>query len=418
MSEFIIQGGKALFGELSVQGAKNSALPILGACVLCGEEIILQDCPKLSDTYTAFDILKDLGCDAYYENDVVKINCANITGYEITDKLMREMRSSLMFLGPILGRWHKAKISMPGGCNLGPRRIDLHISALEKMGVKFTCEKGYFICEAPDGINGANINLSYPSVGATENIMTAAVLSKGETILSNAAKEPEIADLQNFLNSMGANISGAGTDNIRIKGVKKLKGITHKIIPDRIAAATYINAIIATGGEGIVKNVHPPHLTAFLAALSDADCRLNWTDDIIYIKKTPKLKPVEIITMPYPGFPTDAQSIMMALMCTAAGNKSSSFNETIFEARYNHVDELIRMGAKIHVNGSTAVVDGVEKLSGASVRADDLRGGAALIIAGLAAEGETKIQNIFHIERGYDIIDVHLRELGANIIRM
>lgn len=416
MSKLIINGGKKLNGEIKIQGAKNSVLPIIAASILGNGQSIIENCPYLSDTDSAGEILKVLGCDVKRENETLIIDSSSFNTFEIPEYLMRKMRSSIMFLGAILGRARKAKISLPGGCELGPRPIDLHLASLAKLGVKIYDEYGFLNCECPNDLKGAEISLSFPSVGVTENVMLAATLAKGTTTIMNAAKEPEIEDLQTFINHMGGKIRGAGTDIIEIEGVKSLNPSRHVVIPDRIAAATYIIAVYATGGKGRIINVNPSHLLSVISALTDAGCNLNWGNNYIEIKESAKLRGLKVRTMPYPGFPTDIQAPFMALMSIAEG--TSVFIETIFENRFKHVDELTRMGAKIRVEGRVAVIEGVKRLSGAAVEATDLRGGAALAIAGLTAEGQTEIDKIFHIDRGYDKIEEKLSAMGALIKRV
>lgn len=417
MEKLIIEGGKKLFGEISVQGSKNSALPILAASLLPDGENIISNCPVLNDTAAAAQILNKLGCGTKMDGNTAIINSSGFNSFEIPDALMRKMRSSVIFLGAILAKCKKAKISFPGGCELGPRPIDLHLQSLARMGVKIKEEYGYLVCECPYGLKGAEIALSFPSVGATENIMLAASMANGTTIITNTAKEPEIEDLQNFLNRMGAKISGAGSGVIRIEGVKKLHGVSYDVLPDRIAASTYLIAAAATGGKIQVNNTVPAHLTSIVSLLTEAGCEVKTGIDFITLKADKRPKAVKSFrTMPYPGFPTDAQAPMMALMSIADG--SSVFVETIFENRFKHVGELMRMGAKIKTEGRVAVVDGVEKLTGAAVEATDLRGGAALVIAGLSADNITAIENVFHIDRGYETIESTLNSLGANIKRV
>lgn len=412
MSRFKIEGGYPLCGVLEVQGAKNSILPIMAATLVSDGECVIENCPDISDTHSAIEILVALGARVTKHQNFIVVDASNADKYEIPDNLMRKMRSSIMFLGAILTRNRRALASFPGGCELGQRPIDLHLSSLKKLGVKIEEAHGFIDC-VHDGLHGCEISLSFPSVGATENVMLAAVKAEGVTILNNPAKEPEIEDLQNFLNKMGAKISGAGSNRIVIQGVKTLKGVTHRGIPDRIAAATYMCAVAATRGNALLKNVIPSHLSAITSLLSDAGCNIRCFDNAISIE-CDKLNAVKSIrTMPYPGFPTDIQAPFMALMTLASG--STVFIETIFENRFKHVGELLRMGAKITTEGRVAVVEGVKKLHSASVEATDLRGGAALVVAGLAAEGETIVSDIGHIDRGYERLEHNLTELGAKI---
>lgn len=419
MSKLVVQGGVPLCGVLEVQGAKNSVLPIMAAALLADGDCIIEHCPDISDTDSAIEILGALGAFVTEKREsdgsrTVYINASNALGFEIPDDMMRKMRSSVMFLGAILSRRHRAIISFPGGCELGPRPIDLHISALKKMGADITEQHGYIDCEC-DRLYGTVIDLAFPSVGATENIMLAAVLADGETIINNAAKEPEIEDLQNFLNKMGAKICGAGSSRIKIKGVKALNGTRHRVIPDRIAAGTYLCAVAATRGNALIKNTEPRHLSSVLSFLTDCGCDIDILENDISVSCDELHAVRHIRTMPYPGFPTDMQAVCMALMTKAKG--SSVFTETIFENRFKHVGELHRMGAKITTDGRVAVVEGVKKLYGARVESTDLRGGAALVVAALSAEGTSVIENISHIERGYENIEKALSSLGAKITR-
>ena len=417
MGKLVIQGQNRLEGKLSVHGSKNSVLPILAATMIGRGQSVIENCPDLSDTAAACDILRQLGCSVWLENGAAIVENGGYGSNKIPEKLMRKMRSSVMFLGAILSRDGSAVISFPGGCELGPRPIDLHMSALSQMGVKFREEGGYLYCTCPRGLQGADVTLSIPSVGATENVMLAAVCAKGDTVIVNAAREPEIEDLANFLNKMGAKITGAGSDSMRISGVSALHGTCHTIIPDRIVAATYILGAVMAGGHCRIEGVNTRHMSSVLAELKEMDIPLVITDDSVTVKSEKRPRAPKLIrTAYYPGFPTDAQALMMALASICNG--SSMFIETVFQSRYKHVGELARMGAKIHVEQRVAGVDGVERLWGANVEATDLRGGAALMIAALAAEGTTVIDRIDHIDRGYEHPEVLLRELGANIQRI
>ena len=417
MGKLVIQGQNRLEGKLSVHGSKNSVLPILAATMIGRGQSVIENCPDLSDTAAACDILRQLGCSVWLENGAAIVENGGYGSNKIPEKLMRKMRSSVMFLGAILSRDGSAVISFPGGCELGPRPIDLHMSALSQMGAKFREEGGYLYCTCPRGLQGADVTLSIPSVGATENVMLAAVCAKGDTVIVNAAREPEIEDLANFLNKMGAKITGAGSDSMRISGVSALHGTCHTIIPDRIVAATYILGAVMAGGHCRIEGVNTRHMSSVLAELKEMDIPLVITDDSVTVKSEKRPRAPKLIrTAYYPGFPTDAQALMMALASICNG--SSMFIETVFQSRYKHVGELARMGANIHVEQRVAVVDGVERLWGANVEATDLRGGAALMIAALAAEGTTVIDRIDHIDRGYEHPEVLLRELGANIQRI
>ncbi|HOQ16541.1 MAG: UDP-N-acetylglucosamine 1-carboxyvinyltransferase [Epulopiscium sp.] len=413
MGRFYIDGGRCLEGTLRIQGGKNAVLPILAATVLNGDVSYIQDCPRILDVFTMIRILESIGCKVRWDDKTLMIDSSSVDSYKIPEELVREMRSSIILLGSVLGRHKKVIISYPGGCPLGPRPIDLHIKALKQLGASIKEEHGFIICEAPKLV-GAKIHLDFPSVGATENIMLAAVLAEGTTEIHNAAKEPEIKDLQDFLNGMGAKIKGASSDVITIEGVKSLHQVEHKVIPDRIVTGTYLAAAAITGGEVLLTNVNPNHIQAINSKLKEAGCRIIEEKDRIYLKAPKKLKNIDIIrTQPYPGFPTDMQAQMMAMLTVASG--ASIITETVFESRYKHVDELIRMGANITLEGRTAIIKGVGHLTGTNVYAKDLRGGAALIIAGLVAEGVTIVDGAKHIERGYEQIDKDLNILGASI---
>ncbi len=414
MSELVINGGKKLSGEICVQGAKNSVLPVLAATVLCGGECVIHNCPELSDVETSLKILAHLGCGCKKDGDTVAVNAKDISDYSIPDTLMREMRSSVVFLGAVIGRTGKAVISSPGGCELGPRPIDLHLSSLNKMGVTVKEEHGYLNCTAENGLHGAEITLNFPSVGATENIILSAVLAEGDTVIHGAAKEPEISDLADFLNSAGARINGCGSDTVKIRGVKTLGGAEHSIIPDRIVAATYMACAAVTGGNITLKNVMPPHMASILWLFNESGCKVNINGKSINLLSPQRLLRVPTVrSLVYPGFPTDAGPIAAALLCKADG--TSVFVENIFENRFRYVDELKRFGAKIKTEGKIAVIEGVTELSAADCKATDLRGGAALVIAALAANGKSRIGEIQHIERGYEDITENLRLIGADI---
>ncbi len=416
MNSFVIKGGNKIEGEIEVQGAKNAVLPILAATVLNGGKNIIYNCPGLRDVEITIDVLKNLGCKIEKRGKTLFVDSENINGCTIPDNLMRQMRSSIIFLGAIIARCREAVVSMPGGCEIGNRPIDLHLKALRQLGVEITEAHGYINCKA-DKLKGDNIHLDFPSVGATENIMLAACMAEGITTVTNAAREPEIVDLEAFLNRMGAKISGSGSNIIRIEGVKKLYGVEHQIIPDRIVAATYLSCAAATKGSIILKKVNPNHMNAMTAVLKEMGCKI-YTEKSRIILSAPvnRLKAVKrIVTMPYPGFPTDIQSPFMALSSIADG--TSVFVENIFENRFHHVEELIRMGADIKVDGRIAVVQGVESLGGATVRAKELRGGAAMILAALAADGITTVEDIKYIDRGYESIEKYLSSCGANIQR-
>ncbi len=416
MQRFVIQGGKRLEGDILVQGAKNSALPILAAALLCDSESVLENCPRLSDVYAACRILTRLGCRCDMQEHTVHVRVQDLVTSEIPEEFMREMRSSIIFLGAVLGRAGSCTLGYPGGCELGPRPIDLHLQALQRMGVRIREENGILDCTTPNGLHGARIHLQFPSVGATENILLAGVLAKGETVVSNAAREPEIMDLASYLRACGAKISGDGSSTIRIKGVKKLQGCTYRIMPDRIVAATWMAAAAATGGEMQLHRLNPSDLESISDVFEQMNCRVCATADGLYVHAGQPLRAVRNIrTMPYPGFPTDAQAIVMAALCK--GHGTSVMEETIFENRFRHVDALVKMGADIQVAGRAAVIKGVRSLHAAAVQATDLRGGAAMLVAGLGAGGETVISDIFHIDRGYDSPELVLSKVGADICR-
>lgn len=416
MQRLKIEGGTRINGEISVQGAKNSALPLLSACVLSRGKVTLHNCPRLSDVFAACRILSCLGCSCSFDGNTVTVDPDTISRSYVPDDLMREMRSSIVFLGAVLGRMGRCSLSFPGGCELGPRPIDMHISALRQMGVVIKEEYGVLDCSCPKGLKGAKISLSFPSVGATENIMLAACLAKGDTVIYNAAREPEISDLAGFLNSCGARISGHGGSVIYITGVRELHDCEYSVMPDRIVSCTLLGAAALTGGEISLKNSRPQDIDAVLPVFEQMGCGVFVYDDNIYLNGKKALKAVKTIrTMPYPGFPTDAQAIIMAVLTKAQG--TSVIVENIFENRYRHVDELVRMGADIKVEGKVAVVEGVKRLFGTNVIATDLRGGAALIIAALAADGETVLSNVKLVDRGYEDIEKQLGSVGARICR-
>lgn len=416
MQKFVIQGGRRLEGDITVQGAKNSALPILAAALLCEGESVLENCPRLSDVFAACRILSSLGCKCVMQGRCVTVRAENMRRAVIPETLMQEMRSSIIFLGAALGRMGKCTLGYPGGCELGPRPIDLHLQALRRMGVRIAEENGILTCSAPKGLHGANIHLGFPSVGATENILLAAVLAKGETIVTNAAREPEILDLAGFLIRCGARIEGAGSSTLRIRGVERLTGCPYRIMPDRIVTATWLACAAATGGELRLLQTDAGSLLGILDAFEEMGCRCSRTEDTICFSAARPVRALRYIqTMPYPGFPTDAQAIVMAVLCKASG--TSVMEETIFENRYRHVDALTRMGADIRIAGRAAVIRGVKQLHGAQVSATDLRGGAAMLTAALGAEGESVITEIAHIDRGYDAPEQVLCSVGALIER-
>lgn len=418
MEKLIVKGGNRLVGAVKTSGAKNAVLPIIAASILGTTPSHLDEVPMLEDVHTISEVLKCLGlavkCNP--EKNVLDIDSTEITSYEAPYELVRTMRASFLVMGPLLARIGKARISMPGGCAIGARPIDIHLKGFEALGVKIEQGHGYIEASAPEGLKGTSIYFDFPSVGATENIMMAASLAEGTTILENAAEEPEIVDLANYLNKMGAKIRGAGTDTIRIEGVDKLHGADYTIIPDRIEAGTYMIAAAMTGGDVVVENVLPEHQKPLIAKLREAGAVVEEDIDKVRVIGKNPLKAVSIKTLPYPGFPTDMQAQMMAMMVIAEGR--SKVTETVFENRFMHVVELNRMGAQISTEGRSAVIDGPCKLTGCDVRATDLRAGAAMILAGLVAEGTTRIGDLHHIDRGYENIVAKLKKLGADIERV
>lgn len=414
MAMLLVEGGRKLSGEVKVQGSKNSTLPILAATILCADECVLHNCPNLSDVDASLRILRYLGCTAIRSENTLIIDTHDVNGCDIPHDLMREMRSSIIFLGAVIARCGRATLSFPGGCELGPRPIDLHLSALRQMGIDITEEHGELECVAKDGLKAAKIALAFPSVGATENIMLAAVTAAGTTIITNAAREPEIVDLADFLNSCGAHICGAGESTIIIDGVKKLHGTQHSIIPDRIVASTLMSAAAITGSDIVLNGVIFNHLLSIIPVFEQSGCDISFKENNLSIHSPMRLKAAKLIrTMPYPGFPTDAQAPVMAM--SAAAHGITVFVENIFESRYKHVDELCRLGANIKVEGKVAVVDGVRRLLSANVQAFDLRGAAALVVAALCAQGKTQISGINFLERGYEDFEIVLSKLGADI---
>ncbi len=413
MQKLIINGGNPLFGQVEIQGAKNSVLPILAACFLTEEPCVIENCPNLSDVKVAFEILRNLGCNVEYKDNVAYVSSKGEVGYSIPDSLMRRMRSSVMFLGAIIGRCGRACISYPGGCELGARPIDIHLKALTELGCILQEEGGYINCTLEKFVP-KTISFTFPSVGATENILLLSAVSQGETILVNPAREPEIVDLQNFLNSMGAKIQGAGTDCIKIEGVKKLYGCRYSVMPDRIVTATYACGCVACGGEVCLLKAEPKHCHMLLSVLKGMGADIRECRDSVEIGMKKRAKAVPYLkTLPYPGFPTDMQGPLMASLLTAEG--TSVICETIFENRFKHVGEFVRMGADIRVDGTNAVIRGVKSIHGAEIEAADLRGGAALVIGGLCAQGQTCLSKTMYIDRGYEDICKDFRDLGGNI---
>jgi UDP-N-acetylglucosamine 1-carboxyvinyltransferase len=417
MERYWIRGGERLQGELQLQGAKNSALPILAAALLVRGVSEIRRCPRLSDTKRTMEILKHLGCHVSEEEGTVTVDASQPVRCEVPEELMRSMRSSIIFLGPLLARCGQARLSYPGGCELGPRPIDLHLSALRQMGAQIEETGGYLQCRAPGGLSGADIVLSFPSVGATENILLAAAAARGVTRVTNAAREPEIVDLAQFLTRCGARVSGAGEGEITVEGVPELHGASHEVMGDRIAAATYLAASAVTGGRLKLSGVRPGSLAAMLPVMEKSGCSFQVRGEELRMEAPRRLSALGTVrTMPYPGFPTDAQAPFLAMALTASG--TSVFVENIFESRYKHVSELLRMGGRVEVQGRVAVVEGVPRLCGAGVAATELRGGAALVLAALAAEGESSISGVQFIDRGYENLEGFLTQLGARIKRV
>ena len=412
MAKYIIKGSNKLEGKVKISGSKNAALPIIAASILNAGKTTLYNVPNIHDTQMMFEILKNLGGKVEKKNNKIIIDTSKIKKYEISEDLMRQMRSSVILAGSLIGKYQKAIFSYPGGCDIGTRPIDLHLKGFEKLGINITKNYGNISCIC-DKIVGEKIDLDFPSVGATENIMLASCLGEGTTQINNAAREPEIIDLQNFLNKMGAKIQGAGSNKIQIEGVKKLNDVSYNIMPDRIETGTFLCAAAMSQGNIIIENTNINHITPIISKLEEANCKLKLEKDKIELKAPKKLKALEIRTMPYPGFPTDMQSIFVSMLTIAKG--TSIIVENKFESRYKFTQELIRMGAKITIEGKSAIVKGTRKLYGANVNATDLRGGAALVLAGIVAKGETTIENIEYILRGYENLNKKLENLGVNI---
>lgn len=417
MEKLVIHGGKPLQGTVRVSGAKNAVLPIIVASMLGTTQSTLTEIPKLADVHTVCDVIASLGVHIEHpERDTLVIDAHELTSTTAPYDLVRRMRASFLVMGPLLARKGRAQISLPGGCSIGARPIDMHLKAFEAMGAVINLENGDIEATAPNGLKGAQIYLDFPSVGATENILMAASMADGKTVLENAAEEPEIVDLATYLNSMGANIRGAGTNVIRIEGVKELHGANHAVIPDRIEAGTFMVGAAMTQGNVFVENAISEHLKPLISKLKEVGAEVQEEIDGIRVIGHEPLRPADIKTLPYPGFPTDMQAQFMALTTICQG--TSVVTETVFENRFMHVDEFKRMGAKIRIEGRSAIVEGVPRLKGASVNATDLRAGAALVLAGLVAEGETEVGYLYHIDRGYDNLVLKLQRLGADIVRV
>lgn len=411
----MIEGGATLKGTVTVSGAKNAVLPVIAATLLTGEPCELHDIPQLADVEVINDVLGYLGAKVTCADNKLHIDAADLNGLEAPYDSMRKMRASILLMGPLLTRKGRAKMSLPGGCAIGSRPIDLHLKGLEALGAKITIGHGYIEVEAKR-LSGNRVYLDFPSVGATENIMMAASMAQGTSYIENAAEEPEIVDLANCLNSMGARIKGAGTKVIRVDGVDSLHGTRHTVIPDRVEAGSYMVAAAATHGNVLINNVIADHLKGVIAKLKETGAQVIEEDEGIRVIGADEIIPVDIITLPYPGFPTDIQAQMMTLMTVCRG--TSVITETVFENRFMHADELKRMSADIKIEGHSAIVKGVPRLTGAEVKATDLRAGAALVIAGLMAEGTTSIGSIYHLDRGYEKLQEKFQGLGARISRV
>lgn len=419
MEKLIIHGGHELHGRVKISGAKNAVLPIIAATLLAQDKpCVLDEVPYLNDVCTIAEVLRQLGAkvDFNRQQHTLFVDSTVLKTVDAPYDLVRKMRASFVIMGPLLARYGKAKISMPGGCAIGTRPIDLHLKGFEALGAEIEIGHGFISATAPNGLKGTSIYLDFPSVGATENIIMAACMAEGQTILENAAQEPEIIDLANFLNIMGAKIRGAGTNVIKITGVPKLIGHNYTIIPDRIEAGTYMVAVAMTGGDIYIENAISEHLKPVIAKLNEAGVKIEEDIDGIRVSCNKRPKAIDIKTLPYPGFPTDMQAQFMAMLTIADG--TGLVTETVFENRFMHVDELKRMGACIKVDGRTSIVEGVPSLNGCQVKATDLRAGAAMVLAGLVAKGETEVSYIHHIDRGYDNLVEKLCGLGADICRV
>ena len=413
MEQFIMKGGNPLVGEVTIGGAKNAALGILAASIMTDEDVLIENLPDVRDINVLLEAIQEIGASVdRIDRHTVKINASDIHEVSVDDEYIRRIRASYYFIGALLGKYKSAQVPLPGGCNIGSRPIDLHIKGFRALGAKVEIERGAVLAHAIDLV-GSHIYLDKVSVGATINIMMAAALAEGQTIIENVAKEPHVVDVANFLNRMGANIKGAGTDIIRIKGVRKLHGTEYSIIPDQIEAGTFMCAAAATRGDITVRNVIPKHLEAISAKLLEIGCEVVEFDDAVRVVGKPKQRHTNINTLPYPGFPTDMQPQMTVTLALAEG--TSIVTESIFENRFKYVDELARMGGSIKVEGNVAIIGGVDGFTGAQVNAPDLRAGAALVIAGLAAEGFTVVDEIGYIQRGYEHFEEKLRGLGAQI---
>ena len=413
LEKFVITGGKPLYGEVSISGAKNAAVAILPATILAADVCVIENLPNISDVSVSLNILSALGAKVrMLSKNTYEIDTTHLVGTNVPDDLSRQMRASYYFLGALLSRFGRAQVAMPGGCNLGPRPIDQHLKAFSALGAQDSVDYGMITVRATE-LNGARIFFDKVSVGSTMNAMLSAVMAKGQTVLENCAKEPHVVDLANFLNMCGADVRGAGTDVIKVQGVESMHGCNYSIIPDQIEAGSYMVAAAATGGDVLVKNVTPKHLEPITAKLRRAGAEVEEYDDAVRVRRTGPIQPLKINTMPHPGFPTDMQPLMGVLLSVAQG--TSTITEGIWDNRFRYVDELRKMGANVQVDGQVAVFEGVEKLQPAPLHASDLRAGAAMVVAALMAEGASEIEEISHIERGYEDIVEKLRGLGADI---
>ena len=414
MEQYIIKGGNPLVGEVEIGGAKNAALAILAAAIMTDDTVRIENLPDVNDINVLLEAIEGIGASVdRVDRHTVKLNGSTIGDISVDYEYIKKIRASYYLLGALLGKYKKAEVPLPGGCNIGSRPINLHLKGFRALGASVSIRHGAIVAEAPNGLRGCHIFMDMVSVGATINIMMAAAMAKGHTIIENAAKEPHVVDTANFLNSMGANIKGAGTDVIRIRGVEELHATDYSIVPDMIEAGTYMFAAAATKGDVLIKNVIPKHLEAITAKLEEIGCEVEEFDDAVRVIAARRLRKTQVKTLPYPGYPTDMQPQIAVTLALASG--TSTVTESIFENRFKYADELTRMGAIIRVEGNTAIIDGVEGLTGARVSAPDLRAGAALVIAGLAAEGITMVDDIVYIQRGYEDFEGKLRSLGAEI---
>jgi UDP-N-acetylglucosamine 1-carboxyvinyltransferase len=415
MDRLLVTGGPRLSGAVAIGGAKNSALKVMAASLLADGRTTIRNVPDIADCRTMADVLERLGAGVARRDHEIEIDASGSLGLETPYELVRRMRASILVLGPLLARRGRARVAMPGGCNIGRRKIDLHIRGLQRLGVEFTYDHGYLVGEVPAGLRGAVVSLDFPSVGATENLLMAAVAARGTTVIENAAREPEIQDLARFLTTMGARIDGVGTPTIEVEGTEAFRPVTHTVIPDRIEAGTFAIAACVTGGDVLLRGARADHLDLVLAKLEEVGARIGQEEDGVRVTLDGRPRAVDLVTLPYPGFPTDLQPPIMAVLASAEG--TSIVTENVFESRFMFVDEMNRMGADIRTEGHHAVIRGVRRLEAAPVRALDLRAGAALILAALAADGVTEIADVDHVDRGYEDVDAKLTALGAEVSR-